>query len=355
MKIALLTIWHEKNYGAELQAYATIKILQNLGHEVEMIDIRLSDMQKLSIKGYIAQCIMWFSPCNRKFNRFWKKYIPCTRRYKSIEELKADPPKADVYIVGSDQVWNPDITKSFADMFFLNFGDEQTYRVSYASSFGTDTWTHPELKAYVQRQLSSFDSVSCREDSGVSLLNKEFGIDARCVGDPTLLLDNYFELTGPVAETSTLVYYPLSYDEELESYAQQLARRLSLEPINNNNQKLFLNRLPWRRTSIEQWVKNIAQAKFVITRSFHGLVFCLLYKRQFAILASRNGRGDRLVNLLKAVGLEDRFYSSTAAIEKDHPWNRTIDYVVVDRLIVEKRNSSLDYLKLTLESIERRK
>lgn len=355
MKIALLTIWHERNYGAELQAYATIKILQQLGHEVEMIDIRLSDMVKSTFKHKVASFISMFGQGERSFNRFWNSHIPTTRRYKNIKELQNNSPKADVYIVGSDQVWNPDITKSFADIFFLNFGDEQTYRISYASSFGADTWTHPELKAYVQRQLNSFYSVSCREDSGVSLLNKEFGIDAQSVVDPTILLDNYFELTGPVAETSTLVYYPLSYDEELESYAQQLARRLSLEPININNHKLILNRLPWRRTSIEQWVKNIAQAKFMITRSFHGLVFCLLYKRQFAILASRNGRGDRLVNLLKAVGLEDRFYSSTAAIEKDRPWNRTIDYVVVDRLIVEKRISSLDFLKMTLESIERRK
>ena len=352
MKIALLTIWHEKNYGAELQAYATVKVLQNLGHKVEMIDIRLSDMEEDSLKHKIASFISMFGQGDRSFNRFWKKYIPTTRRYKNIIDLQNEPPQADVYLVGSDQVWNPDITKDFAKLYFLNFGDKKTYRISYASSFGKETWTHPELVAYVREQFSLFFSVSCREESGIGLLREEFGISAQCVVDPTLLLDDYTELTGLLTETPTLVYYPLSYDEDLESYSVQLAKRLGISAINNNSEELLLGRLPWKRTSIEQWVRNIAQAQFVITRSFHGLVFCLLHQRQFAILASRNGRGDRLVNLLKSVGLEDRFYADTEAIEKDRPWERKIDYSTIEPLIVQNRKSSLDFLKMTLESIK---
>lgn len=355
MKIALLTLWHEKNYGANLQAYATVKVLQNLGHKVEMIDIRLTDRVRVSYKRKIISFISMFGQDERSYNCFWKKYFSTTRRYRSINELQNNPPKADVYIVGSDQVWNPDITKDFAKLYFLNFGDKKTYRISYASSFGTGSWTYPELKPYVIEQLSTFFSVSCREESGVGLLRDEFGISAQCVVDPTLLLDNYFELTGPLREVPTLVYYPLRPDEELESYSIQLAKRMGLTAINTRSTELLLRRFPWKRTSIEQWVRNIAQAKFVVTRSFHGLVFCLLYKRQFAILASRNGRGDRLVNLLKIVGLEDRYYATPAAIEEDHPWDRNIDYSTIDQLISQTRNSSLDYLISTLDSIEFKK
>ena len=351
MDIALLTIWHEKNYGAELQAYATIKVLQQLGHKVEMIDIRLSDIRYRNFNQHIVDFISYFGQDDRSFRRFWKTHIPVTRRYKSIDELINNPPHADVYLVGSDQVWNPDITKELAKVFFLNFGPNNITRISYASSFGKEKWTHSCLSEFCCRQLENFRSLSCREESGVLLLKKEFNLKAKCVLDPTLLLEDYNDLIGDYHEDSTLVYYPLSSDEELENYSKLLATNLGLRPINNRKITLLAGCIPWTRVSIEEWVRNIAQAQFVITRSFHGLVFCLLYKRQFAILQSRNGRGDRLLNLLKLVHLEDRLYSDVNAISKSMPWNRKIDYTEITKIITVKRQDSLQYLKTTLDNL----
>lgn len=348
MKIALLTIWHEKNYGAELQAYATMKILQELGHDVSMIDIRLTDMQKLSVKGYIAKGIMYFSPCYRKFNGFWEKYIPCTRRYKSLEELKADPPKTDVYIVGSDQVWNPDITKDFSTLFFLNFGHEHVKRISFASSFGVEEWKCGKINNEIASLLRRFSAISCREKSGVEILKKHFQIKATCVADPTIILGDYTNLTGLIQPRKSLVYYPLSNDCELENYAESLAKRLALKAINNKSSTTLFNRIEWDRTSIEDWVKNIAEAEFVITRSFHGVVFSLLYQRQFAVLASRNGRGVRLVDLLTQLGLSNRIYSNTDEMEKLEPWKDKIDYSIVSEKIDELRKQSFNFLKRAL-------
>ena len=113
MKIALLTIWHEKNYGAELQAYATIKAIKHLGHCPEMINIHLASKEQPSFLGRIANFIEKLLPASTKFERFWSYYIPKTKKYNSVSELYNDPPQADIYIVGSDQVWNPDITKEF--------------------------------------------------------------------------------------------------------------------------------------------------------------------------------------------------------------------------------------------------
>lgn len=159
MKIALLTIWHAMNYGAELQAYATVKALKQLGHQVEMIDIRLSDCHKPNLNGRIGNIISSFGPAHTKFEGFWKKYIPVTKRYCSIEQLQNDPPHSDVYMVGSDQVWNPDLTGGFAKLFFLDFGGENVKRISYASSFGTLEWKAKHLTEDVSKLIERFDYI----------------------------------------------------------------------------------------------------------------------------------------------------------------------------------------------------
>lgn len=350
MEIALLTIWHEKNYGAELQAYATVKILHQLGHSVKMVNIYLSDMNVKSFKGKLADAIAQFTPETYKYNHFWRLNIPTTQRYTTLRQLKENPPIADVYMVGSDQVWNPDITKEFAHLFFLDFGGTTVRKVSFASSFGQEEWTHDSLTDDVRKLLSKFDSVSCRESSGVELLHEKFGVEATCVLDPTLLFSDYSELTGILHQKNTLVYYPLSEDHELESYASSLAARLKLRAINNKNNRAILNKIPWNRVGVEQWVKNIAESKFVITRSFHGMVFSILYRKNFAVLASRNGRGNRIECLLYKLGLEDRLYNTISDIDSSKPWENDISYDEVFTILNKERNSTISFLRKALSS-----
>lgn len=349
MKIALLTIWHEKNYGAELQAYATIKVLQNLGHEVEMIDIRLSDCIHSNLNSKISRVLTFFSPCNRKFNAFWNRYIPKTKRYRSLKKLQANPPKADVYIVGSDQVWNPEITKSFSELYFLNFGDTEVKRISYASSFGSDNWEFDQLTMNVRHLLKRFNSISCREDSGIDIIEQVFHQKAVSVIDPTLLLGEFSELTGNLNFRNTLVYYPLDADPELEIAATKLAKDLALELVNINEKKYVCNKLLWDRISVSDWVKNIAEAQFVITRSFHGLMFSLIYQKQFVVITNAFGRNTRLESILKRLGLTNRLYSSFEALFAQKPWLDKIDYDVITPRINSLRSESLDYLKNALK------
>lgn len=350
MKIALLTIWHEYNYGAELQAYATIRVLQEMGHEVEMIDLRLSDFADRNMHGKIGNFITIFSPGERKFQKFWKTNIPCTKRYVSMEMLEKDPPKADIYMVGSDQVWNPTITKKIYAAFFLSFGEEGIKRVSYASSFGYDTWRYPDYIDIIRPLLNRFAIISCREESGVNILEHVFGISrARCVVDPTLLLDDYSALVGKTQEKETLVYYPLGKDDELEHFSNGLAVELNLEPINCvNPQYVCREKILWNRASVAEWIRNIAQAKFVITRSFHGMVFSILHKRNFAVVLSQNGRSTRITNLLQKLGIMDRVYSSFDALYTDKPWQRNIDYADVNQRLQIIRNDSKRLLEKML-------
>lgn len=348
MKIALLTIWHEKNYGAELQAYATIKLLQKFGHQVEMINIRLSDMRKGNMNGKIYNLICKFTPGHKKFNEFWNTHIPMTRRYKTITELQKDPPVADIFMVGSDQVWNPELTKDFSLLYFLNFGSDNSKRVSFASSFGTTSWNYPEIQHEVTQLLKRFNYITCREESGVSLLRDFFGVKSTNIVDPTLILGDYKNLIPNTIEKNTLLYYPLGTDIELEIFANKLSEELQLIPINNNKKELFLGRLEWNRTGIEEWLQNIAESKFVVTRSFHGLVFSLLFHRNFAIVATKNGRNSRIIDLLSLIGLTDRFYDTFDSLYSSKPWKKEIDYNIIDHRISIIRKNSINELKSIL-------
>lgn len=349
MKIALLTIWHEKNYGAELQAYATVKVLQQLGHQVKMIDIRLSDCRKTNLNGKIGNLISSFGPAHKKFTDFWAKYIPVTKRYHSPRQIQDDPPEADVYMIGSDQVWNPDLTGKFAKLYFLDFGKDNVRRISYASSFGTQQWNTHQLTKEIGSLLTRFDHIGCREQSGVDILQHTFHVPSTLTVDPTLLFDQYPELTGDTVSKQTLVYYPLSDDPELMNFAENLASQLNLQLVNNKLTSTVLGRFTWDRVGIEEWIRNIAESQFVITRSFHGLVFSILYRKPFAIIANKNNRSTRLQNLLLQLGLSDRYYDDIQVCDEAQPWNIPIDYDTVHEKLALLRSNSMDYLNKALQ------
>lgn len=348
MKISLLTIWRVKNYGAELQTYATVKALKQLNFDVEVIDFRLTDESKMSFLGRIASYVQIISPSKLKFNKFWKKYIPSTRRYKTSSDLMENPPVADIYMVGSDQVWNPDITRNRAKYYFLNFGSSDIKRVSYASSFGVSEWKHANIYEDVKSLLQNFDYVTCREESGVKLLKDQFSIDAINVVDPTLLFEAYPEFVKSPVEKKTLVFYPLSEDTELKILSQKVAEILDLNLVNTNKVTKLFGRTVWNRNSVEEWVQNIAGSQFVITRSFHGLIFSLLYNKQFALLKVRNGRNSRVENLMNKIGLEDRIYDTPEGLLNDKPWERKIDYSIVNSHVSKMREESWNVLKSIL-------
>lgn len=346
MRIALLTIWHDGNYGAEMQAYATIKILRSLGHDVKMINLYLNDSTGITFRNRINNTISSIFPARLKFNHFWKQYIPTTRYYNSIQELKDNPPKADIYIVGSDQVWNPDITKGKKLVFFLNFGDDSIKRIAYGSSFGTDTWKHPELTEDIKKLLNGFSAISCRESSGINILKNIFNVDATHVLDPTLLFNSYPELVGNVKQLKTLVYYPLSSNPQLTDYAKHLAKKLGLSACNANRVKLIPgSKIVWNKNSIEGWIKDLAGATFIITTSFHGIAFSLLYHRQFAVLITNKTRSTRITSLLSSLELEDRIYHTLNELDSAKPWTVKIDYKKIDEKLNIMRNFSIQYLK----------
>lgn len=352
MKVALMTIWHCGNYGAEMQTYATVKALRQLGHEVEVIDFRLFEPRN-TLRSKVGKFLNNISPAHKTFEHFWRKYIQnISCHYLLIDELRNNPPKADIYMVGSDQVWNKDITGDRCAAYLLDFGDEQVKRVSYASSIGVSDWSFSESYTHlVAKQLNKFAALSCREITGANVLSQQFGLEVKQVLDPTLLHLDYKEITGNIQDANTLVFYPLSVgDTSAISFCKDLAEQLNLKYVNANPYQ-FLPFLPiiWKRNSIAQWLTAIGGASLVVTGSFHGLAFSLIYHRQFILINdNKQGRNSRMMDLLNYLGLEHRLFRTTEEAMASRVWEDTIDYQLIDEKLNQARNESWNYLKQSL-------
>lgn len=341
MKIALLTYFHALSYGATLQTYATIKALESLGHEVWLINLYIPETASLPKRLLLL-------PKEYKHWKFRKKYFKhITRHYTSSEDLRNDPPEADLYMIGSDQTWNPDISEDKASSFFLDFVKDNSKKVTYAASFGKDTldgtkWISKERIIELLRQ---FKSIAIRETSGKELLSK-FGIESIQVVDPVLLFAQYDELVGKPQQRKEIGLFKINKTDEYYSKAKKVGKLASI-PVRSIGS---LRREPGVKCrypeGIEGWMKAIASSKYILTDSFHGLVISLLYHRQFVILPGMSGRVTRLRSLLQLVGLENRIMSVNETAENIYAkLKEPIDYMQVDSVLDREREKSWSYLK----------
>lgn len=345
MKVSILTYHDEDNYGATLQAYATYKTIEELGYEVEFIDLKLSNANGVLFKLLLALKRV-------RFNRFRKKHFKnLTRTYLSVEELQADPPKSDCYLVGSDQTWNTNISKSLASAFFLDFGPDNVLRVSYASSFGMDHFVETDnLKiSKVKKLLSRFKSVLVREDDAVKICASLWGINARQVLDPVLLFENYDFLFPKRKENNRLALYKIYPDDLFYDKARLIADTLEVraKSIGSLRQKKGIE-CPYP-CGIEEWISQIASSKYVLTDSFHGTVLSILYRRQFVVYVTNPDKISRLRSLLDLLGLSERICNSQTSLEDIIGLlNKPIDYNHVSGILSVLRDESLSLLKNTL-------
>lgn len=347
MKVSILTYHDEDNYGATLQAYATYKAIEDLGHKVEFINLKLPKSN-----SYLFRAIL--SLKRIRFNRFRKKYFKnLTRTYLTLDELQNDPPKSDCYLVGSDQTWNTNISKSLAPAFFLDFGDESVRRVAYASSLGMDHFVEtPELNSKkVSGLLSLFKDVLVREDDAVNICSKLWGINAKQVVDPVLLFDNFnFLLSKSKVEKNQLGLYKIYPDNVFYNKAMIIANSLGVKAtsIGSLRKKRGIQ-CPYP-CGIEKWIEQIATSKYVLTDSFHGTVLSVLYRRPFVVYVTNPDKISRIRSLLSLLGLSERICSPTTPLDEIMSLLETkIDYVQVHKILSTLRKESLQLLKSALE------
>ena len=241
MRIATITCQNANNHGARLQCYALVKYLQLQGHEVEVIDYRPDYMRGVAPLFYIPKSLKDFIKLfvylpNRiiagkryeAFEAFSKKWIPRTKIYWSIDELRQDPPKADVYIAGSDQIWNTSFRNGTDPGYYLDFGPDDVRRESFAASFATEELV-PSSVDFVKEHLRRFDKITVREQSALKILEK-LGIQGELQDDPVFMLtkEQWDEVAdGTGAGEKYVLVYDFYLGDDIKKKAQEIAKKVT--------------------------------------------------------------------------------------------------------------------------------
>ncbi|MCM1218494.1 MAG: polysaccharide pyruvyl transferase family protein [Lachnospiraceae bacterium] len=373
MKIGILTLSVHGNYGGALQNFALCKAVRELGHEPITLDFKRMKHQRTKIRvfrllqhcggRFLMPIIGMLEP---KFTllyhirRFADKYIPQTRVLKNELELRNAASGCDMVVVGSDQVWRKVFIYDCIGNYFLDFLPDEQRRMAYAASIGTDDceYTDEELKL-TGTLIKKFHAVSVREKSSVNLINDTFRWECNpeFVLDPTMLIspDVYKDIISQSGvkrqKGKTLFYYVLDMDRDKKECLETMAERLNLKLSTiYSTDKQELKRILKQGYSlkVEQWLAGILDADFVVTDSFHGCVFSILFNKQFVVYGNRERGMARFSSLLDTFQLADRFISSSDELT-DKAFS-VIDYSRVNRILKEQRMNSLNFLKYNLDN-----
>ncbi|MDP0507266.1 MAG: polysaccharide pyruvyl transferase family protein [Fusobacterium sp. JB019] len=375
-KIGILTFYYpeNRNFGALLQTYASFNILKELNHSPEIINYNNTrDFKNKGAKGKIfllfnmilGRVGLFIYPKNKKikldfyfgFKKFLKNFLKLTLASHSTKKLKKLNKTLDIFIVGSDQVWRMWNKNDFFPSYFLDFVDEDKKKISYAASFGLDEWKEkPEITSKVRKLLKRFDYISVREESGIDICKKTFGIDSVCVLDPTLVLpkEKYQLIIDEYKDKSHLnkkyiAHMLLDDNDNLRKYSNKIADRLKCEI---NYIKGHYKKILWKKifvyNGVGQWLTYLKDSELVITDSFHCTVFSIIFHKKFIVIANPQRGNTRLENLLNIVGLEDRFFTDIKEVENSGILEKEINYEEVEKKLNVKRKYSIDFLKNAL-------
>lgn len=357
MKIGLLNLPFDNNYGGNLQRYALVTVLQRMGHRVEHINLQrkyglswfkkpysytkritrrlfLNDNTPIFLEKQLAYEA---EQKNASAIEFYEKYIPHTRAAYSISDVKAicAGQKYDAYIVGSDQVWREGMTGSIGlENYFLKFAaEENVKRLAYAVSMGND-------KGYSQKQINTltplyrkFDAVSVREYSALRLLKMyDWNVpEPEWTMDPTmLLLPSDYEKLVDASNVSTgitsgkIFGYILDMNSSVGKTIKELEHTLGMGSV-------ATGLADTAAVSIEQWLCNILNCEFVITDSFHGTVFSVLFNKPFLFVGNERRGNARIDSLFKMLDITDT--------------RRNVNWFEINKKIEERRNLSFEYLQ----------
>ena len=253
-------------------------------------------------------------------------------------------PEYDIYIVGSDQVWRPKYSPCLTN-FYLDFlGQKDVKRIAYAASFGVDEWeTDPKTTEIIRPLIKKFDKITVREKAAVKLCRDYLDVDAELMPDPTLLLtkEDYLSLADKGVSLKPgdkyIACYILDENEDERAFIDRISTDKEL-PIKN------LGSFNWTdgKESIEQWISDIANAEFVITDSFHGTVFSLIFQKDFVAIQNTSRGVSRLISLLEELGLLDHLVESNSL--STHFFATPVNYRIVSEKLEHKRIKGLCFL-----------
>lgn len=366
--VGLMTFHFAHHYGAQLQAYATMKAIESLDSSCQVIDYRLPHTTRTnqifkeihSLRDLVsnAHTLLHHSALSRRYQRFEafvQEHMNLSEKtYTTFEALDADTPPCDVYVAGSDQIWNPTIyeTGDFDPAMMLAFVKEGR-RISYAPSLGTSHLSEvhgAKLKEYI----APYTALSAREVRGCELVEEVTGKKATLVLDPTLLLngDQWRALApaNPYSQPYILCYF-ISDPSDVLPYVQDLAKKTGYpiihlagmrQPVAGAKEVIF-------DAGTLEFLGLFAHAAYVCTNSFHGAVFSLQFEKTFYASLSPKERAhpehSRIYSLLSRLGCTNRIVGLPDTAQVDD----AMDYSTINANLVETRAQSLQYLKTAIE------
>ena len=334
MKLGIVTFWQGKdNYGQVLQLWAMQYWLKKMGHKPFLIRYvsgkrkvsfvkKLFLLFKLALKPTELQTYMMWRRLNaqaqqdaqrhdRKFEAFIKNHVELSP-VVGYEELKSCPPEADAYLCGSDQIWGGNDA-----IYYLQFGDSKIKRIAYAPSFG-GLEPNKQVQEQIKKYLSNFTFISSRENKGVNLLRSLGYKDTRLVPDPTLLLPaseyKRIESENLKESDSYILLYLLGNEISLDvstifDFASQhglKVKYVASQGRYDDYSKIY--------PTIEEWLELVDNASYVITNSFHGTVFSLIFNTPFIVIPISgvvSRMNNRVYDMLEKYGLRERIYKDS--------------------------------------------
>ncbi|WOB82038.1 polysaccharide pyruvyl transferase family protein [Providencia sp. PROV114] len=357
-KIGLLNFHYSNhNYGAVLQAYALQIKIKNIAPDFKVENINFIPTDSITLRARISlgkflRLLKILRPIvvNEKignvqvFERFrqqWLEVGPPLHHKKKLLNLKYQ-----MIIVGSDQVWRPEMTKPNVDVYFLNFADSSCRKIAYAASFGVDTWRYNQsLTNKIKKYLSNFKYISCRENSGVNICKTQFGIEANHVLDPTLLHNSDVYLNIINNSTSDMIYPPFIsyYKLDLDTIFSKLINKIA-ESTKSEIKNIYYDKNQ-EYLEVADWLNSIHKSKIIVTDSFHCVCFSIIFKKPFIVYPNPQRGMTRLYSLLSSLGLEHLIYDEQKkSLDSYINESLNIDYESVHKTLEKLREKSANFI-----------
>lgn len=358
-KIGILTFHFPDNYGAVLQTYSLFRKINSMEYDVEVIDyvpgdetgksrvfVRLTGLKSLA-SNMLRLLSLPFSLIRRyRFRKFRSNFIRTSERYSAPKDIPYG--RYGTVITGSDQTFNRNY--DFTDVYYQPFvRSEGQTKVAYAPSLGS--MSPSLLDAASVERLKDFDHLSCREKGAADALSEMLGREVPCVLDPVFLTDKeeWLRLTGESCRRRPYVFvYDLNAKDKVVKIARQ--RYPDHDILIYSNDPLGPVKMRGRgihfvqSTGVEDFLSLIYHSAAVVTDSFHGTAFSLIMEKDFYVYLSLEKAADRIISLLRYLGMEDRITVPDVDVKSLQP-----DYSVVRKKLGELITRSESFLKEALD------
>ena len=322
------------NYGALLTAYSMQELVQSYGFTTKHLDVGQRTNKECFKNSFMED--------------FTKNYLNVTNKlnYNKANELSKN---VKGVILGSDQILRCKYINYNLHKYLLNWVDINTKKIAISASFGVNKDEFlsfgnfsQDIKETMLNALNSFDYLSCRESSGKDIYRDVFGLNSDWIFDPVFLIDK--EYFNKILERATvdcsnkIVSYVLDMNDEYNDLYKYLSKKENLEIANIDNKKL----------KVEDWLKSIKDCKYLITDSFHGVCFALIFNKPFICIKNKNRGNARFETIIKYFNIQKNFVNSVNEIYNNNNF-MSIDFLTINKKIEEKREADLQIIKKVLQ------